>query len=585
MNSSYLVDQTVASVRLGAESNEVELIDATSGVNEADLEAMLDYAARVELLNRRFDANNIFSFTLPSERAAIGRITPRRNAERSVDELYFQCLVITPETFYHAGANPSTIIHLALNTMRFALYSPGKTLLSFPLIEGGASVKVSDLRLAMRHVGARSLVALTQAVLENRQTFFVANYNAYFLLGCVFSLLPLHARRALTFAVGMRFRNEPNMRLVGATIPRRLESQCVFSVEADSFIDVRDTTAHGGDYPPENAWGALIERVLLSDELERFALRLSEEFVAYAQARSDEPYPIMTNEEVVELGRRWLQDYSNQFEAINMEDFYGDVFDRTQQDEAADLEVGDDNDDEFTLDTPWNDFEREKDGEEWKEGLPDDYTDFLEESQATQDGWKVLRSSDANDIRIIIVYPNPSEPSDEEVQTTSNESNRQDEQEDASIGQKNVVPTTSVSADEIQRQIERDAQGLSSLLTLRGQTSGGSNQVESESTPRIVGLNLAPFALLTGEFPERDVLLRKLDTLVSRVIARDGGAKDDLTAFWNELRASQDDDFILRVRGIYLSYLNRKRMGTDDEETSDHVSRLLGVLDVIAIMI
>ena len=58
-----------------------------------------------------------------------------------------------------------------------------------------------------------------------------------------------------------------------------------------------------------------------------------------------------------------------------------------------------------------------------------------------------------------------------------------------------------------------------------------------------------------------------------------------MTAFWNELRASQDDDFILRVRGIYLSYLNRKRMGTDDEETSDHVSRLLGVLDVIAIMI
>ena len=594
MNSSYLVEQTVISIKLGAKKNDVELMDATSGVDQDDLSALLDYAARVELLNGRFDSKNLFSFMLPSKSGVIGRLTPILNPKSgSSDELYFQCLVVTPETFYHAGANPATIIHLALNTMHFALYSPGVKLYPFVLAEGVASVKSGDLRHALRRVGARSIAVLIQSILENRQTFFVSSYNAYLLVGCLFNLLPIHARRALSFAVGVRFRDEPNMKLIGASIPQRMESSCTYSVEADSFIDVRDTTAREKLYRVDNYWSVYVERVLISGEIDSFSLRLAEEFVAYAQARSDELYPIMSSEDVSDLGRRWLNDYENLIDPRDAEAFNRDPW---QEDWDAGLDEGiEELDNEFALGTPWDDVERTKDGEEWKDGDSEVPREYSEEPGSGRSGANAAQQTDANDIKVIVVYPstsdNPNIPEelrssqDRLAETESKPTPKSETSSRVAESDFDSSDPNSSSKDN-GAEIAKDMARFSSVFTPRRPTiadeQGGDFE---EPTLHISGISLSPFALLTAEFPEKDVVLRKLDALVSKTIERDEGARDELMEFWNDFDSNSDDDFVLRVREIYLSFFKRKTLSVPDEETRDHTTRLLGILDVMAIMI
>jgi len=299
----FLVEQAVFSANLarrGANGrNEAALLGATEGASRTDLDAALDWASRVETFDGGYDPRNLFFFPTPSGAFAIGRLTPAA-PEEGEGAFYFQTFFVEENAFFQCGANPVALLHLALNTAKFALYRPGARLEAFRLEARAPWIDQEELRRTTERLGTRALTTLIQATLESKRSAFVADYNAFLVVAALFELTPLNWRPALTFAVGVRFRDDGALRLLGATVRRGDEPS--FALETP-WRDLRDVVENDDAYPIENAWAALVELALKSNRVDFLYERMATDFFLYRNL--DDEARVASSEEVAALGLRW----------------------------------------------------------------------------------------------------------------------------------------------------------------------------------------------------------------------------------------------------------------------------------------
>ncbi len=303
--TSFLVEQAVFSTNLARRTangrNEAALLNATEDASRADLDAALDWASRVETFDGGYDPRNLFFFPTSSGAFAIGRLTPAA-PEAGEGAFYFQTFFVEEDAFFQCGANPVALLHFALNTAKFSLYRPGAKLEAFRLEARAPWIDQEELRRTTERLGTRALTTLIQATLEAKRAAFVADYNAFLVVAALFELTPMNWRPALTFAVGVRFRNDVALRLLGATLRRGVDESGVVSAET-ACCDLRDVVENDDAYPIENAWAALVELALKSNRVDFLYERMATDFFLYRNL--DDGARVASSEEVAALGLRW----------------------------------------------------------------------------------------------------------------------------------------------------------------------------------------------------------------------------------------------------------------------------------------
>ncbi|MBQ2849609.1 MAG: hypothetical protein IJE77_03935 [Thermoguttaceae bacterium] len=370
--TDFLIEQAVFLTNLTRRSedgrNEAALLDATERASRADLDVALDWASRVETFDAGYDSRNLFFLPTASGAFAVGRLTPAA-PEAGEGAFYFQTFFIEEDAFFQCGANPIALLHLALNTARFALYRPGAKLEAFRLEARAPWIDQEGLRRTTERLGTRALTTLIQTVLESKRTTFVADYNAYLVVAALFELTPIHWRPALTFAVGVRFREDRVLRALGATARRNDEGPRVDG--GASFCDLRDVVENDDAYPIENPWAALVELALRKSRVDYLYERMVEDFFLYQKNGDGDGERVATSDEVAELGARWRsglesaicgEDANGEADDSNAESFFDDERD---EDDAADDERSDEGESFFV-----GEFEggwRDSDGDErWR---------------------------------------------------------------------------------------------------------------------------------------------------------------------------------------------------------------------------
>ncbi|MBR4104729.1 MAG: hypothetical protein IKK39_11795, partial [Thermoguttaceae bacterium] len=345
----FLVEQAVFLANLarrGANGrNEAALLGATEGASRTDLDATLDWASRVETFDGGYDPRNLFFFPTPSGAFAIGRLTPAA-PEEGEGAFYFQTFFVEEDAFFQCGANPVALLHLALNTAKFALYRPGARLEAFRLEARAPWIDQEELRRTTERLGTRALTTLIQATLESKRSAFVADYNAFLVVAALFELTPLNWRPALTFAVGVRFRDDGALRLLGATVRRGDEPS--FALETP-WRDLRDVVENDDAYPIENAWAALVELALKENRVDYLYERTAEDFFLYQRRRDDgDDERDASSAEIAELGARWRlglesalrgEDAENETDDANAENEFNverDADETAEEDERSD---------------------------------------------------------------------------------------------------------------------------------------------------------------------------------------------------------------------------------------------------------
>ncbi|MBR4834323.1 MAG: hypothetical protein IKU86_08350 [Thermoguttaceae bacterium] len=315
MNESYyLIEHAVFEVNWTRRStsgrNETTLLKATDGASRVDLDEALDWASRVEIFDVGYDPRNLFFFPTPSGSFVVGRLTPApREAEKGA--FYFQTFFVEEDAFFQCGANPIALLHFALNTTRFSLYRPGAALEPFRLEARAPWIDRAELRRTTDRLGARALATLLQSALDSIRSTFVSHYNAFLVVAALFELTPIDWRPELTFAVGVRFREDFSLRLVGATARRGVEPSCgEFGIPC---VDLRDVVENDDAYPIENAWAALVELALKRDRVDYLYGRTAEEFWLRRKDRDEDGVErTPSSDEIAELGLRWRLDLENE---------------------------------------------------------------------------------------------------------------------------------------------------------------------------------------------------------------------------------------------------------------------------------
>lgn len=304
--TSFFVEQAVFSTNLARRTangrNEAALLSATEDASRADLDAALDWASRVETFDGGYDPRNLFFFPTPSGAFAIGRLTPAA-PEAGEGAFYFQTFFVEEDAFFQCGANPVALLHFALNTAKFSLYRPGAKLEAFRLEARAPWIDQEELRRTTARLGTRALTTLIQATLESKRATFVADYNAFLVVAALFELTPMNWRPALTFAVGVRFRDDVALRLLGATLRRGVDESGVVAAAETFCCDLRDVVENDDAYPIENAWAALVELALKSNRVDFLYERMATDFFLYRNL--DDGARVASSEEVAALGLRW----------------------------------------------------------------------------------------------------------------------------------------------------------------------------------------------------------------------------------------------------------------------------------------
>jgi hypothetical protein len=332
--TSFLVEQAVFSVnltrRLSNGRNEATLLDATEQASREDLDAAREWAARVETLETGLDSFNLFFLPTPSGAFAIGRLTPASTSERGA--FYFQIFFVEREAFFQCGANPIALLHLALNTARFALYRPGAKLEPFSLEARAPWINHAELRRTTERLGTRALATLIQTTLEEKRTAFVADCSVFSVVAALFDLTPIHWRPTLSFAVGLRFGGGLTFRLNGATAKRGVEGPSV--EDGATRCDLRDVVENDDAYPIDNPWAALVATALQEGRLDYVYERMAEDFFLRLERPEDDCDA--SSDEVAELGLRWRAGLENAIRGDEEEetDDFEEGGDKTTDDET-----------------------------------------------------------------------------------------------------------------------------------------------------------------------------------------------------------------------------------------------------------
>ncbi len=641
MNESYyLVEHAVFATNVTRRSasgrNETTLLKATDGASRVDLAEALDWASRVETFDVGYDPRNLFFFPTPSGSFAVGRLTPAPS-EAGAGAFYFQTFFVEADAFFQCGANPIALLHFALNTTRFSLYRPGAALEPFRLETRAPWIDWAELRRTTEKLGARALATLIQAALDSIRSTFVSDYNAFLVVAALFELTPIDWRPELTFAVGVRFREDFSLRLVGATARRGVEP---FRDEAGAAcVDLRDVVENDDAYPIENAWAALVERALKTDRVDYLYERMAEDFLLRRKDRDEDGVErVASSDEIAELGLRWrlgledeLRGEENGVEADGL-----DADEPPVASEWRDADAEDDERDDETESFFNGEFEggwKDSDGDErWRIDEPTDAASRRE------------RADERGGPEFVLKVVEPSEPESESTPSareknreTNAARNKNDNKKGADLGAADDVfagesfeeewearrrnersasreneendafrrvfaasdetRTAPDDFDDLLKRLESDrlggkfglegladlraflgAAGAEALARLKRGAGTGDRDAKGEPSERdVLRLRLAPFAILSAAFPTWERQLRSFDALFDDACAGSEEALDELRDFWRRWRRELDEATIARIRGAYEERL-RGRWAAVDGDPIERTERLLAAL-------
>jgi len=543
-DSIFNVEQLVVAVKLAPAQNEVALEQATSGASSADRDEILARARRVKLFNGRFESSNFFSFRLPSGYTAIGRLIPQRGKPLSAGEFYFQCLIASPEVFYNGGADPIRLALHAMNTTFFSAYQPGVALKSFRLDEAISHANLGEVRRTSGKIGVHTLAVLLQALFQYDQTYFVTDYHAFLLVSNVFTLLPVFARRELSFSVGLFFQDDETSNFVGVTLPKRVPFRCRETLDAESFLDLRDVAENGSEYPVDLPWAKLVEDVLQRDLGDSFFYKIARNYL-------DEEPPLETGddlrtrlEEVEALGEEWQEFFASD-----------------SPDKLEGFERGTDGFDENDLEDRFGTFDgysddaNDSEGEEWKQGSlfdANDYEERVDEDEEKED----------ESLHKVRFFEIPRKCEDG-AQDSIPERLEQGELFESPLN----VPRPREVAQFLEARLSRRA-------------------LDEDETKRADGgLRFPPFVILSAEYPEKNVVLRTLDALVFSALSGNAAAKRDVARVWKEFCATSEKETSNRARELYFLDLLaavKNDDGIANEAREEQLSNILELARVLA---
>lgn len=526
MEDSSLIEQVVIVVKLGEVQNEAKVLQTTSGILSDDLDALLNKAESVELIDGTFSERNLFGFVLPSGASVLGRLTPcidERGCEIE-DPYYFECLIFGWQTFYYGGANPLSILLAALNSLRFSRYRPGGILQRFEFHEQQNFIRMGDLQNYSERIGAHTLAALLESVVENEQTFFVSNETAMFVVSCIFGLLPVYARRALTFATEIKFRDDSSIRLIGCTQKKPKILEALLSEEdfeeKINFLDLRAVKFDPGEYYVSNLWCLFIEGGLVICEsfLALFYQKILEDMERYVQNdKSDEPYASFLRLE--DLANEWLCD--SDFWMFEDDDELGD-----------DAETG----------------ERLSETSDNKVWFEDDERNVEDVSEIGLNGLTVDKTNDEQD--------------------------------------GNNALSSSEKAWPLKSDSIFDESHLRNIQEECDRVNGALKELASKTSKRSPRVTLSPFSILSAEFSEKNELLRRLDKLVFTVCCGEklNETVEGLQLCWAEVLKSFSDGCVDRIRDVYEDFLNDIVSPGNEHGTQKQTLMTLGRLEVYKII-
>jgi len=546
-DSIFDVEQLVVAVKFAPAQNEVALEQATSGVASADRDEILARARRVKLFNGRFESSNFFSFRLPSGGSAIGRLIPRRGKPISAGEFYFQCLIASSDVFYNCGADSIRLALHAMNTTFFSAYQPGVALKKFKLEEPISYANLSEIRRTSDKIGAHTLAVLSQSLFQYDQTYFVTDYHAFLLVSNVFSLLPVFARRELSFSVGLFFQGDQTSNFVGVTLPKRVPFRCRETLDAESFLDLRDVAENGSEYPVDAPWAKLVENVLKRDLVDSFFYKIARNYLDNEPALETGDDLRTRLEEVETLGEEW-QEFFASCSADKLEGFEGFSEDFDENDPE----------DRFGTFDEFSDEENDSDGEEWKQGALFDANDY--EERVDED------DEEDESLHKVRFFEIPRKFEDG-AQYPISERLERDEQDD--------LPASSSLNAPNSREV---AQFLEARLSRRA--------LDEDATKRANGeLRFPPFVILSAEFPKKNVALRTLDALIFSALSGNESAKRDVVRVWKEFCATSEKETSKRARELYFIELLaavKNCGGIADEAREEQLSNIFELARVMA---
>ncbi len=526
------VEQVVVAVKLGTPENQIKLVQSTKGVREEDLDYILDMAARVDLLDGQYRRDNLFSVVAPSRLSIIGRLTPRTSDEKSSisEAFYLECLIVDFQTFYRCGANPMTLISCAMSSGKFSLYKPGRILCSFELPEREGEVKEQDLRRITEKSGKRALIVLLDSIINNTHTFFVTSeVPAYRLVTALYSLFPVYSRRSLTFSVDVCFRGDTSFRFVGVT---RNKTERVFDY-FDVFLDLRDIKRNREEYLVTNSWSSAIEKFDVLEFNSFFALYYlaiisNRELCEKNALAGEEPYLDLNDLDWV--GR-------------DFRDFIMHI------DEAENAEI------EECFD----------EGEDWK-----NFADF--EALNSDDSWKGSWTDRSRDSEAPISFS-------DEINRFVNDLEYRDLLSKKSGSVKASNGDDEADDNELANELDKTFDDINEELRALGV------KFSDEFVAKQNCLSLSPFAILSAEYPNYNVELRKLDCILKDVcVGRGNDAVEMLEEMWKGLLKEWNPDVLERIRGAYIKWLEDASEHVLEWDAEDAVISSIGQLEVLRIL-
>jgi hypothetical protein len=527
-DSSRCAEQAVFSVKLNSPLNVVELMQATEGVDDEELEQARELASRIALFGGRYYANNMFAFFWSNGRALAGRLTPQ-DENFNGDAFYLECLFMDFELFCRAGADPVTFNQLALNTTRFAHYRRNSVLRPLELNQSASFVNSESVYDSIEKIGPRLVAAMLQTLLERERTLFISRYRPLPLVATLFSLLPVHARGALSFAASVYFRGI-GVRFMAASVPAQEPASIPQLYPPPFCVDLRKIDGAEDSIVIKSSWCDFVERILESYALPYLEARLRWRYEVDATEREFLSPPFMTSEEVDALGVECLEELENT-DGSEREDLYG-LFDA------------------------WERTKDELDGEEWKKS-GEQRDEDSDRSGSTSSIGRGNEPSLKHTIQIFQVDCN----------------------DEMNIYDSNATPSSmpgDVDDPGFEETIEEQLNRIARETAGRAVFDATS---DDDEWLRDDGVALAPFAVLTAKFPEKEELLRRLDRLVREVCAGSNSVKSELGTLWRELAANSDPDFFLQVKEEYLRHLRRRIFWSNDPQECGDCA--LGVLEVL----
>lgn len=580
-NPSPMVEQAVFSVTLKASGNDVVLEQATEGVADDGIRFARHLAARVTLFDGHYDSSNLFAFFYSRESVLLGRLTPRSGASGE-GRYYLECLFLSFDLFLAVGADPATLYQMSLNTTRFALYRPGTILQPFSLDQEVELVNVDSLRETIVNVGLRALALLSQSVLEETQTFFVSQYRVLNLISALFSVLPIQARGNMDFAVGLYFR-EISTRVMGVTTPRRGGFRLPTLQTSTYYLDLENVVDNEGIYALNNPWSVFVESVLSARAPDYLCKKIED---AYYSGEGGTIFNIGTgtppSDEIAALGQTLL----DRFKSVDNSDDLGELKSSQldfEDDEGFDYaKAGDD--DLFGTSDAWTEIERKRDGEEWKNSEDQDRDEWDEIAAALTD--VDTPDDDApNSIQITHVEDDEQYDSFQGKDVSQDDSDSFSSRQRASSALEEDLFNADTFKEQLNRILKDQDQKDGSLSTPDEDISMASNDWTDSTFTDDGMIVLSPFAVLSARFPEKNVLLRRLDELVKGVCRMKPGFQTELRRFWRKLLANSDFTFCQTVREEYLRYLRRlssKALDFDEQVSAGELA--VGVVDVLEII-